>query len=103
MLKYVPAQSVEDDHAFPYAHYGKNYSSELLHSVLFSPVWTIVPEDSDVEISPVMDYDGFLEWYASNIDEWMLDRSFGDYGKDSADEYLRDHLGVTMVVVKEAK
>ena len=99
MLKYVPALSIEDDDAFPYACDGKAYPEELLRSVLYSAWWTTITDDGQ-ELALLMDYDGFVEWYESKVDEWMLDES-APSEPFTADEYLRYHLGVTMTVVRE--
>ena len=99
MLKYVPSLSIEDDASFPYTRDGKDYPDDLLRSRLYSAWWTVITDD-DQELALLMDYDGFVEWYNSKVDEWMLDES-APSEPFTADEYLRYHLGVTISAVKE--
>ena len=100
MMKYVPALSIEDDDTFPYLRDGKGYTEELLRSRLYSAWWTVITDDHSEELALLMDYDGFVEWYNSKVDEWMLDDS-APSEPFTADEYLRYHLGVTITAVRE--
>ena len=99
MLKLVPSLSIEDDDSFPYDFERWDYPISLLRSHLYTAWWTEISHDGH-EYALLMDYDGFVEWYESKVDEWMLDES-APSEPFTADEYLRYHLGVTMTVVRE--
>ena len=99
MLKYVPAQFVEDDDTFPYDFRRSDYPPELLRSVLYSAWWTRI--EGDQELALVMDYDGFVEWYNTNKSDWAREEGLLEEEQFTAEEYLPYHLGRTLTVVKE--
>lgn len=99
MIKRVPVNTIEDDESFPYDFRNWNYPEELLRSTLYSAWWTEIDDDNN-ETALLMDYDGFIEWYNANIDEWLtLDD--GDDEAFTAEEYLPYHIGRTICPVKE--
>ena len=98
MLKLVPSLSIEDDDSFPYDFERWDYPISLLRSHLYTAWWTEISHDGH-EYALLMDYDGFIEWYNSNIDKWGLD----DDEPYTAEEYLPYHLGRTICVVKEVQ
>ena len=103
MLKYVPVQNIEDDESFPYDCTNWAYSDDLLRSSLYCPWWTEIDDENGTESVLLMDYDGFVEWYNSNIDDWMKDDDEIDWENYPAEEYLPYHLGRTLTVVKEVR
>lgn len=100
MIKYVPALTVIDDNSFPFDFKHWDYPEELLRSCLYSVWWTCIPENTNEELALVMDYDGFMEWYNSNMDKWLLDCDGDQKAVFTAEEYLPYHIGRTVSVVK---
>lgn len=86
-----------DDFPYDYNHW--HYSEEVLRQYLFSPDDPTLCEDDDHLL--VMDYDGFVEWFP----EWnkMYPPEDGEdwYKDDEGGEYLSEHVGRTVTVIKE--
>lgn len=104
MKKYLPMETVVDDDSFVYTK-DRTYPEEILRSSLFSPGWGEIDEETGKEVALLMDYDGFIEWFNSNLPAWIEDLLDEDCRKDfstyTAEEYLADHLGYTIFVAKE--
>lgn len=99
MKKVVRSDCVEEVVPFPFSNPSVEITEDLLRQFLYTAWWTIEDDDDHVIL---MDYDGFVEFYDEHVPQWREEED-GDMFFDnySALEYLRDHVGTTVEVVRE--
>lgn len=97
--KIVRTDCTEDVTPFPFS---RNYqpTEEDLRKYLYTAWWTL---EDDEEHVILMDYDGFVEYYNEHLPEWKANDGEDFWDGYSAFEFLRDHVGVTVDVVKEVQ
>lgn len=97
MQKVVLVKTLEDVEPFPFDRFSPP-TEETLRQYLYTAWWTL---DDDGDHVVLMDYDGFVEYYDEHVPQWREEEGEGFWDDYSATEYLRDHVGVTICVVKE--